>query len=378
MTVSPILLNYLPFDATTKHILQFSYSGSQVFGHRVVVKRNDTLEQVYDSGIVESMALQAVINANTLTNGHTYIFQLSVLCLNTEDGNKIESPFSTPIILKCFATPNFNFVDITEGTTIRNSYFDAELSYSCEDETEALNQYKIVLYASDTTTPLFDSGTRYIISGLTVRISGLTDLETYYLRATGETLSGMEIDTGLIQIRCNYIKPDLFLSFYANNVPEDGLVQLSSNFVMIEGGTDSESLIYVDGEKVNLLNGDTVYFNSGYHATNFTCDIVAENMIDFSTIIKFDMGYVQTSVQWCKGIFEDDEFETYYAELIATFYVGYEPLNYIQFSNRIEAPEEGEQVHFWIKHVNGTFDVKIAKLDKVEEIDETIKEGEVV
>ena len=83
-------------------------------------------------------------------------------------------------------------------------------------------------------------------------------------------------------------------------------------------------------------------------------------------------------MQWCKGIFEDDEFETYYAELIATFYVGYEPLNYIQFSNRIEAPEEGEQVHFWIKHVNGTFDVKIAKLDKVEEIDETIKEGEVV
>ena len=374
MTVSPILLNSLPFDATNKHLLHFSYSGSQVFGHRVIVQRNDTMQQVYDSGIVESMALTATIPANTLMNGLTYRFQISVICLNTEDGQRVESPLSNVVILKCFATPEFGFVDIKNETTIRNSYFDATLFYNCADITEPLNQYKIILYASDTSTVLFDSGTSYASSGLTVKISGLTDLETYYLRGTGETLNGMELDTGLIQIRCNYIKPDLFLAFYADNVPEDGLVQLSSNFVMIEGATESESLVYIDNEKVNLLNGDTVYFDEAFSATNFTCDIIVENIKDFSDIMTFDMVNTYAYIKWCKGIFEGEETETYYAELVAYSYIGYERLNYIQMSNRIEPPSNGEQIHFWIRHVDGTFDIKIKNIT-VKEIAEIIEEG---
>lgn len=374
MVVSPILLNSLPFDATEKYMLYFSYSGSQVFGHRIIVKTNDTLEQVYDSGIIESMALTATIPENTLENGITYRFQVSVICLNTEDGSRVESSPSNTVILKCVATPEFGFVDIEEGATIRNSYFDAQLFFSCEDPIEILNQYKVILYASDTTTSLYDSGTIYANSGLTVRISGLTDLETYYLRATGETLSGMELDTGLIQIRCNYIKPDLFLAFYADNVPEDGLVQLSSNFVMVEGATDAESLIYVDDEKVNLSNGDKVYFEDGFTATNFTCKIIAESINDFSTVITFDMVNAQAYVMWCKGIFEGEETETYYAELVAYSYIGYERLNYIQLSNRIEPPNDDEQVYFWIRHVDGCFDIKIEKLT-IEEVAEVIEEG---
>jgi len=374
MVVSPILLNSLPFDATEKYMLYFSYSGSQVFGHRIIVKTNDTLEQVYDSGIIESMALTATIPANTLENGTTYRFQVSVICLNIEDGSRVESSPSNTVILKCVATPEFGFVDIEEGVTIRNSYFDAQLFFSCEDPIEILNQYKVILYASDTTTSLYDSGTIYANSGLTVRISGLTDLETYYLRATGETLSGMELDTGLIQIRCNYIKPDLFLAFYADNVPEDGLVQLSSNFVMVEGATDAESLIYVDDEKVNLSNGDKVYFKDGFTATNFTCKIIAESINDFSTVITFDMVNAQAYVMWCKGIFEGEETETYYAELVAYSYIGYERLNYIQLSNRIEPPNDDEQVYFWIRHVDGCFDIKIEKLT-IEEVVEVIEEG---
>ena len=374
MVVSPILLNSLPFDATEKYMLYFSYSGSQVFGHRIIVKTNDTLEQVYDSGIIESMALTATIPENTLENGITYRFQVSVICLNTEDGSRVESSPSNTVILKCVATPEFGFVDIEEGATIRNSYFDAQLFFSCEDPIEILNQYKVILYASDTTTSLYDSGTIYANSGLTVRISGLTDLETYYLRATGETLSGMELDTGLIQIRCNYIKPDLFLAFYADNVPEDGLVQLSSNFVMVEGATDAESLIYVDDEKVNLSNGDKVYFEDGFTATNFTCRIIAESINDFSTVITFDMVNAQAYVMWCKGIFEGEETETYYAELVTYSYIGYERLNYIQLSNRIEPPNDDEQVYFWIRHVDGCFDIKIEKLT-IEEVAEVIEEG---
>lgn len=378
MAVSPILLNSLPFDATLAHTLQFIYSGNQVFAHRIVVKRNDTLEVVYDSGQTGGMALRVVIPENTLTNGYTYNFQVSVFERELNENNEyvyIESPLSNTVILKCFATPSFGFANVVEGTTIRNSYIDVEVSYSCEDETEILNQYRVILYGSDKTTIIFDSGTVYATSGLITKISGLTDDTTYYLRATCETLSGMELDTGFIEVNCDYIKPDLFLAFYADNIPEEGLVRLSSNFVLIEGESSTEELVYIDDEKISLLNDETVWFDSGYNASNFTCDIVAENLKDFSKIISFDMKTVKAYVMWCHGIFEGEEAETYYAELVAYQYVGYETLNYIQMSNRIEPLADGEQVHFWIRHVNGSFDIKIAKLTAEETI-ETIEEGE--
>ena len=55
-------------------------------------------------------------------------------------------------------------------------------------------------------------------------------------------------------------------------------------------------------------------------------------------------------------------------------YIGYERLKYIQLSNRIEPPNDDEQVYFWIRHVDGCFDIKIEKLT-IEEVAEVIEEG---
>ena len=370
MAVSPILLNSLPFDATLDHILHFIYSGSQIFATRVVIKNNATLETVYDSK-KSGMSLMVTIPENTLVNGNTYSFQVSVF-----DYEDVESPLSNAVILKCFATPAFGFANVIEGMTIRNSYIDVELTYACEDEFEVLNQYRLIVYGVDKTTVIYDSGTNYSTAGMVVRVSGLTDDSTYYIRATCETLSGMELDTGLVQVICDYIKPDLFLAFYADNVPSEGLIRLSSNFVLIEGESDPEELVYIDDEKVSLINGEKVWFDSGYVANNFAVKMIAENIIDYSRIISFDMKNARAYVMWYKGIFEGDENETYYAELVAYQYVGDEPLNYIQMSNRIEPPVDGEQVFFWIRHVDGMFDIQIQKLTQ-EEVSEIIEDGDV-
>lgn len=382
MAVSPILLNTLPFDATKDHYLQFSYSGSQIQGYRITIKNNVTNENACEP-IVNNSSLrtEALIPANTLANGNTYNFQIEVLGWNDEGTEKVYSSPSNIIVLKCFATPTFGFTNVTQGMIIRNSYIDVGLSYACEDETEVLNQYRVILYGDDTTTVIFDSGTLYTTSGLTVRVSGLTDDATYYLQATCETLNGMELDTEKIQVLCNYIKPDLFLAFYAENIPEEGMVRLSSNFVLIEGDSDPKELIYIDDEKVSLVNGEKVWFDKGFAFKNGVYKIIAENLKDFSQIFTLNLKTAQAYVMWYKGVFDGDDTEKYYAELTAYQYVGTERLNYVQISNRIEPPTDGEKVFFWIRHIDGAFDIKIEKLTASEAanmIEGMTQEGESV
>ena len=373
MAVSPILLNSLPFDATKEHTLQFTYSGSQVFAHRVVVKNNATNEVVYDQK-TSAMSLIATIPADTLTNGNTYNFQVSVF-----DHEDVESPLSNVVILKCFLTPTFELVGITDSMIVRNSYLDATINYSCEDTTEPLNAYTVIVYDSTTTTVIYDSGTRYLGDGLTVQITGLMDDTTYNIRATGQTISGMELDTGIIQVMCDYLKPDLFLAFRADNLCDEGTVRLSSNFVLIEGESDPEELIYIDDDKVNLLNGEKVWFDKGYVADNYTLEIVAESIPDFATILNLNMSNAKAYLTWNYGTFVGDDSPTYYSELTAYEDIGVQRLNYVQVSNRIEPLAEGEQVHIWIRHVDGAFDLKIAKYieETIETVEETVEEGDV-
>ena len=359
MATSPILLKSTPFDATLNHTLQFTYSGSQIFAHRVIVKNNATNEVVYDKK-TSAMNLLVNIPANTLENGITYNFQVSVF-----DHDDVESAFSNVIIVKCLSTPTFEFSNITDGMIIRNSYVDVVLTY-VQENGELLNEYTVLLYSSNQTTIVYNSGTKYSSDELSVRIPELMDDATYYLRATGETLNGMSVDTGFVQIVCDYIKPDLFLKFRADNIPEEGQVRLSLNYVLIEGSSNTESLIYIDDEKISLLNGEKVYFDRGYVADNFTLDIILESIPDFAKIINFNMKSAMAYVTWNYGTFEGDETPTYYAELIAYQYIGSERLNYIQMSNRIEPLLDREQVHIWIRHIDGTFDIKITKYIKQE------------
>lgn len=373
MAVSPILLNSLPFDATKDHTLQFTYSGSQVFAHRVVVKNNTTNEVVYDKK-TSAMSLLATIPANTLTNGNTYNFQVSVF-----DHEDVESPMSNVVILKCFLTPTFELVGITESMIVRNSFLDATINYVCEDTTEPLNAYTVMVYDATTTTVIYDSGTRHLGDGLTVQITGLMDDTTYNIRATGQTISGMELDTGIIQIMCDYLKPDLFLVFRADNLCDEGTVRLSSNFVLIEGESNPEELIYIDDEKVSLLNGEKVWFDKGYVADNYTLEIVAESIPDFATILNLNMQNAKAYLTWNYGTFVGYDSSTYYAELTAYEDIGGQRLNYIQISNRIDPLVEGEQVHIWLRHVNGAFDLKIAKYIKeetIETVEEITEEGD--
>lgn len=354
MDTSPILLRSDPFDATEKHSLQFTYTGSQIFAHRLIIKDNSTNDVVYDQKTT-AMNLLAEIPANTLVNGNTYNVQVSVF-----DHADTESPLSNSIVIVCLAVPSFQISNVTDGMIVRNSSLDVELEYS-QPNGELLNGYTVFLYDSNKTTIVYTSGTQYTNEKLTARVTGMLHRSTYYLYASGVTVNGMEVHTDFIQVFCEYVKPDIFLKFQADSIKDEGIVRLTSNFVFVEGKSIPEELIYIDDEKVSLINGEKVYWDEGFSADNFTFEVIAENLIDFSKIITFNMKKVIAYVTWNYGVFDGYDSPSYYAELTAYQYIGQERMNYVQFSNRISPLSEGEQVHIWIRHINGTFDVKIAK-----------------
>jgi len=369
MAVSPILLNSVPFDATLNHILQFTYNGSQIFANRVIVKNNTTNAIVYDQKN-DAMTTYVTIPANTLQNGVTYNVQVSVF-----DHENIESPLSNIIIVQCLATPIFTFSNVTNGLTIRSSYIDAELHYSQENG-ELLNEYIVTLYASNQTTVVYNSGYKYSGDSMITRVTGLVDDNTFYLRATGETVHGMEIDTGFIEVLCDYLKPDMFLAFRADNIAEEGSVRLSAHYVLVEGDSniDESELVYIDDEKISLLNGETVYWDSGFSAKNFTWDMRLSNIPDFTKMITFNMKSVKAIITWNYGTFDDSGEVKYYAELTTFHYVGSEQLKYRQVSNRISPLIGDQQVHIYVRHVNGLFDLVITPLEIPENNDVNIPE----
>lgn len=218
------------------------------------------------------------------------------------------------------------------------------------------------MFSSNQTTIIYDSGVRYVGNGLTVRVPQMVDDTTYYLYATGKTVNGIEIETKKICIVCDYLKPDVFLTFRADNIAEEGCVRLSTNYVLVEGESNTDSLIYIDDERISLLNGEEVYFNKGFSANNFYIQLVVDSIPDFARFISFDMKNVKSNITYNYGYFQDMDTKEYYLELEAYYYIGgKKKISYIQRSNRITPLSDDESLFIWIRHVDGTFDLKIEK-----------------
>ena len=354
MAISPVILNKLPFDAELKHELKFTYGGPQVFWYKLIVKDNATNGSnfSYETDMVASMDDVAIVPAGVLTNGITYNFELIVY-----DFDKNPSETSNPVVLMALKTPEFGFANVADSMIVKNSYLEVELSYAQENG-ELLDEYTVTLYGADETTIVYTSGIQYADT-MIVNIPELMDNVTYHIRATGSTVNGMAVDTGLVMFTCKYVKPDIFLKFRADNIPDEGVVRLSSNFILIEGSSNPAELTFVDDEKVSLLNGEKVWYDEGFSADNFTGMIKASDIPDFATVITLNMKNAKAYITWNYGIFDDSGEKMYYAELIAYQYIGEKTLNYTQMSNRIPALTDGQQVFIWFKHIDGLFDLII-------------------
>ena len=199
--LSPILYAINNFDAAKGTTVKFYYTGEQVFANKLTIKKNDTLEVVYEQK-VSSMRLNheisAEVSSTKLINGTTYVASITVF-----DKNGIESPASNTVLFTCYTTPVFHFTNIREGDILTDASYPVKLVYS-QKENIPLSQYIVNLYDYGH-NQIWSSGAIYNDKELSVVISGLTDNSNYYIRATGNTVTDVPLDTGLIGFSVNIV-----------------------------------------------------------------------------------------------------------------------------------------------------------------------------
>ena len=268
---TPILYSIPPFDARNEFTFTFAYSDNQAFENRLRITNNTTLDVVYEENYT-SYRLIHPVPANKLTNGETYKAEVQVM-----DGNGNQSEFSAPIIFKCLTSPTFEFANIRQEQTLTATNFQVRLNYY-QEQNEPLNSYQIFLYNINS-VQLFTTGVLYDVSSLSYILDGFSNNTSYRIRAIGETVSGMVVDTGMVEFKIEYLTPSMFSIVELSNDELAGTVEITSNVVIAEGSyTGDDNPTFLEGEKVDLRKGDSVIFYEGYQiGENFTLQAIIES-----------------------------------------------------------------------------------------------------
>lgn len=260
----PILKQITPFDATKDSVISFVWSGSRAYSNRIIIYENYSLEKVFDDTIA-TYKFEHTIPANTLSNGIKYIIECQVM---DQDGTA--SALSNKVSFTTIATPDFHFSNIPQNGNLNMSSFGANIYYYSSDG-EDLSCYKFYLYDANKKL-LLETKAYYNVDNVTYNYRGFENDAAYYIRCMGITVNGIELDTGYERITVKYENQNTYARVYAENVPKQGCIKISSNIVIIQyNGTDE--FTYIDG--MIDLRDKMIYYDSGFEING-----------DFSVIIR--------------------------------------------------------------------------------------------
>ena len=352
---APLLFLTDAFDATQEHSFEFSNAGNnQAVKNRLRIFNNQTLAQVYDQTI-ETMKLSHTLPANTLQNGVAYNAELQTI-----DAQGTASPISSKIVFYCYSEPSWNFANLTENQIIQNSSFTVQIQYQ-QSQGEPLNSYQIILY-DGLSNEIFRTSRRYDTSNLSYNISSLDDGKAYFLQATGETLNGMIVDTGLVPFTVSYTQPAMFALVHLENVYDEGYIKITSNIITIEGTASPDPPTYIDDKKIDVTaDGAYVMFDEGFSITNdFTLQCYLENLTQNTTVIELGNSVNKILIQYRYGSFEGQPEQAYF-ELRA--FAGLEV--YYIMSNLIAIPSSTERIHLWIRRIGNVYEIRCENMGVV-------------
>jgi len=348
---APIITTIIPFDATNEYILNFSYTGFQVRKNRIIIKNNATNSTVLDETVTSTL-LRHIILTNTLTNGTTYNVQIQVYDI---DNNA--SPLSNMVVFSCLSTPLLSFANVSDEDVLKESYINLQINYN-QTQGELLNTYEVRLY-NYSKQQIYSSGS---VSGTIseVMIAGLEDNSQYFIRAIGETVNRVSVDTGYVSFFCKYLKPSTFSFVALSNNEKEASVSVSSNIISIEGIINGTP-IYIDNTMIDLTtNGKVVMFNEAFSLNgDFTLHIQGRNFTDYSEflILKDKVTTKQIKLKWLTLLNPDTRIaEKKYGKLEADGQFGL----YVLFTDRIDIPLSTDIIHFWIRRVNDSYEFKIS------------------
>lgn len=335
------------FDAAEDRAFIFTYSGGQLKSNTLVIKNNQTNAVVYN-GTQTTMLLKHKVPANTLSNGTLYNVSVKV----TETNGNV-SEISNSLLFYCYSAPIFK-MNISEGQIITNASFSTEITYS-QAEGEQLQSYYVVLYDTQH-QEIYRSSVRYDTT-LPVMLNSLEDNKSYLVRAFGETLNHMELDTGYITVAVKYITPSMYSYLVAENDSRNGVIVLTSNITSIEGHTvDGSDPVYIDG-CIDTKNGASIVFDQDFMIkSDFSFNLIKKRCGQNKINIGFSNGTQSMIITERVGNFDtDNNEETIFYELRLDYLSSTE----IVYSNRIQTPSDDQFLSLWVKRKDNLFDLTL-------------------
>lgn len=267
---APRLYETAAFNASKDYQFTFLWNGNQAMGTKLTVRQNNDNTVVYSADFI-SMKPVYLLAAESLINGTCYNAYIEIL----DGSGNIISDRSNVIVFYCYSTPTFSFNNISTNTIIENSMFTVVVDY-IQEEGEILSQYQIGLYSSNHTL-VKSQGLQYLtspVNQVSAIISALENNMSYYVRGTGKTQNGIELDTGFVLINVNYIQPAMFAWVDLVNVKSRGEIQITSNMISLRGTSNppEDELTYIDGTMVDLTqDGTYIEFSEGFEfSENFS------------------------------------------------------------------------------------------------------------
>ena len=327
-----------PLDATKDNIISMSYVGNMPYSNRIVIYDATTLAVLYDNTSTNTnYSIEHIIPANTLTNGKKYAIQGQVFDIN---GNV--SVLSDKAYFYCLATPLFYFSNVNDGDIINTASIFATLVYQ-QSDFEDLNEYRFYLYDS-TKNLLVESETFYGADNLNYAYRGLEDDKFYYIRVIGNTVKGIQLDTGYVKIFVNYENPEDYKLIYAECDPKNSIVTYQTNFVVINPSDTTTEYEFNNGW-INLVDKTLLYDKDFIVNGDFTMSIRGKGMYRNQTIMRAsneNEGFTLSSY-----IYDDGQMR--YKLSIPNGLC-----NYILYSEPI-MPEEQDIVTIHIRRINNVY-----------------------
>lgn len=336
--MKPSLYLIQAFDRDVGTTIKFSWLGNQPVSNTLRIKNNETNEIVYEI-TQTTMRLEHTISAsNKLINGKLYNASVRIT-----DSNNSHSEWSDVALFYCFTTPTFT-INVDAGQIIQAQTYGVNITY-VQPEGELLQSYKVQVFNSNMES-IYDSNIRYILD--IVRIANLQDNNSYYIIATGTTINGIELSTGLIPFVADFIKSEAYFVCELQNMYDTGGIYIKSNIVSVEGYADS-NVTYIDNDYADL-SANKVYFDQGFSIVN-----------DFALMIKGKNFEIGKQVACIKG---NDETINIYNKYDATTSQYYFELESIYKQNvyviTYNYSPIDDDISLWIRRKNALFEMEVA------------------
>ena len=235
---TPSVHRITPLPPNLENTIEFSYTDTQTDKNRAIITDNSNGEIIYDKA-QNTRELKHIIPANTLTPGKNYLLRIQVF-----DSDNNSSNLSDQTLFYCYSPPVFLIKDLPNKSVLSKANVVLSIDYT-QSEEEQLKNVQFIKYSYDK-TPIAKSPMIY--TGLfSYEFCTLENNSTYFFRAVGETIHGIPLDTGYIEVSTQFETIPTNIVFTLENMYCEGYIEFISNIIIVPYKIENDNYKIEDG-----------------------------------------------------------------------------------------------------------------------------------